>query len=92
MKTQPLNIKILYLSFHNNMQKVHGRNAILHRKDIFAKLGRQFLVPKQLRECALKELENMGLMERLDRDKIKLLDCNIDLENSSQFFQKLNIF
>lgn len=89
---QPLNIKILYLSFHNNLCKVHGRNSIVSRKEVFTKLGRQFLVPKQLRECALKELEQMGLMERLDRDKIKLLDCDIDLENSSQFFQKLNIF
>jgi hypothetical protein len=88
---KPLDIKILYLSFHNNMQKVHGRGSIIHRKDIFTKLGRQFLVPKPLRECALKELENMGLMERLDRDKIKLLDVDIDLDNSSQFFQKLNI-
>jgi len=89
---QPLDIKILYLSFHNNLQKVHGCNSIVSRKDIFTKLGRQFLVPKQLRECALKELEEMGLMERIDRDKVKLLNCDLDLDNSSQFFQKLNLF
>jgi len=86
-----IDIKILYLSFHNNLRKVWGSNAIVSRKDVFTKLGRQFLVPKQLRECALKELTDMKLLERLDRDKVKILDCNLDLENSSQFFTNLKL-
>lgn len=89
---QQLNIKILYLSFHNSLIKVYGANSIIRRKDVFAKLGRQFLVPQNLREPALKELENMGLLKREDRDNVRVVDSKLNLDNSSMFFQKLHLF
>jgi hypothetical protein len=80
MEKKPLDIKILYLAFHNSLKKVHG-NIPIKRKDIFSKLGRQFLIPKPLRCASLREFENMGLLEPIDRDNVRLKNFDIDIEN-----------
>ena len=84
-----IDYKILYLAFHNSLKKVHGVNHIVSRKDIFSKLGRQFLVPKPLRASCLIELERMNLLERVDRDNLKILDCQIDIETEPDKFIKM---
>ena len=87
-----LNNKILYLSFHNSLKKKFGVNRIIHKKEIIIKLGRQFLVPKNLRVLALKELENMGLFKQESRDHFKILEGFCDLEeNPKEFFGKISL-
>ena len=75
-----LDKKILYLSFHNSLRKKFGINRVVTKKEIIIKLGRQFLVPKHLREDAINELERMELLEKVDRNNIKILDCDICIE------------
>lgn len=92
MEKKPLDLKILYLAFHNSLKKVHGINNIIARKDIFSKLGRQFLVPKPLRASCLIELERMNLLKREDRDNVKILDFDIDIEKEpDKFIKKLGL-
>lgn len=92
MKTT-LDTKILYLSFHNSIKKVFGVNQVIPRKEIITKLGRQFLVPANLRIAALKELEDMKLIERVDRDNVKILEPKLDLElDANKFFKALHLF
>ena len=78
-----LDKKILYLSFHNSLRKKFGVNRVVCKREIIIKLGRQFLVPKHLREDAINELEMMGLLEKIDKNHIKILDCDICLEKIS---------
>jgi len=75
-----LDNKILYLSFHNSLRKKFGINRVISRKEVIIKLGRQYLVPKKLRDDALKELEKMGLIECVDRSNVRIIDCELSLE------------
>jgi hypothetical protein len=56
-------------------------------------LGKHFLIPKNLREVAIKELEQMKLIQKVDRDNIRLLECKIDIErNQNEFLQEMRLF
>lgn len=85
--------KILYLSFHNSIKKKFGVNRFVTKKELMIKLGRQFLVPKNLRKVALKELENMKLIEKEDEKYFKILDFDLDLEKDvNKFYQNIGFF
>lgn len=84
--------KILYLSFHNSLKKLFGVNRFVEKEMIKIKLGRQFLVPKSLREEAVKELERMKLIE-VKGNQIKILEGDYDLENNpNKFYLELGMF
>ena len=84
-----MNKRILYLSFHNSLRKVYGNNVIVKRVDIFSKLGRQFLVPKNLRHEALKELELMGLLKPINADNIQIVNLDLNIENDYNKLKEL---
>lgn len=85
-------IKIFYLSCHNLLKKRYGVNRIIPRKEVNRAIGQHFLVPKNLKNVAIKELEDMELIKQIDRDNIKILNCELDLkEDAHRFLQKLNI-
>ena len=93
MEKKRLNIGLLYLSFHNSLKKVYGIGRVITKKDLMAKLGRQFLVPKQLRVLAIKELEKMNLIKKEQKDCFKILDYGKNIEeNTNQFFKEMNLF
>lgn len=72
--------QILYLSFHNSLKKVYGENKFVTKKAICIKLGRQFLVPKRLREEVLKELEKRELIKNEGGGYFRVLCGKVDLE------------
>jgi len=73
-------IGILYIGLHNNLVRNHGVNGIISRKEFFCKLGRQSDVPKNARHLVLKEMEEKKLIERVNRDSIRILSFEINLE------------
>jgi hypothetical protein len=86
-----INIKILYLAFHNSLKKVYG-NRLVTKKILYMKLGRHSLVPKCLRELAIKEFEEMGLIKKEDRDLYKIIDYKLNLEeDANKFLQRINL-
>jgi len=87
MKTK-IQISLLYLSLHNQLVKKVGVNGIISRKDLFIKLAKHYLVPKNLREAVLKEMESMNLIKRQDRKNIKILKCDWDLEKDTHKFYR----
>lgn len=93
MKKEGLQIGLLYLSFHNSLKKVYGTNRVISKKDIMAKLGRQFLVPKPLRILAIKELVGMNLLKKEPNDCFKILDYKLNVEeDTSKFFKRMKLF
>lgn len=93
MKRGKLKIGLLYLSFHNSLKKVYGVNRIVSKARLMAKLGRQFLVPKQLRILAIKELEKMNLIKRESENEFKILDYELNIEEDTNlFFKMMNLF
>jgi len=74
---------LLYLGLHNQLVKKFGVNKIITRKELFCKLGKHSQIPKSLRYLVLKEMEEKQLIKRIDRDNIKILKIEIDLERDT---------
>lgn len=88
-----INIGILYLSLHNLLKKRYGINTVFTRKQIYCELGKHFVVPKNIRDCVIKELQTMKLIKRKDRDNVMLLDCEIDLEKDANIlYERLKLY
>lgn len=83
-------IGILYISLHNQLKKKVGLGGRIHRKQLHSFLGRHFLIPKNLRDCSIKELERMKLIIMDKKDMIKVIDCKIDLERDTHKLYKMS--
>lgn len=70
---------ILYLSLHNQLVKKYGFNTIITRKELFEKLGRHFMVPKEERDAVIIEMCFLELLERVNRDSLKILPTHNNL-------------
>ena len=88
-----LDIKLLYLSLHNLLRKKYGTNQVIQRKEIYGELGRHFLIPKNLRCVVIKELENMNLIKKNDRDSLILLEYKFNIEeDTNRFLKEVGLF
>jgi hypothetical protein len=84
-----LKVGILYIALHNQLKKKFGTNHIVPRKEIVIKLGRFQQLPRGLIPLLLKEMEERGLILKIDRDNIKILPCTLDIENNTTKFFEL---
>ena len=80
---EQLKIGLLYLGLHNQLVKKFGVNHLVTRKELFCKLGKHYIIPKNLRHIIILEMVEKKLIERVDRDTIKILSCEIDLERDA---------
>jgi len=88
-----LEIGILYLGLHNQLVKKFGINGIIKRKEFFCKLGKHGQIPKNIRYLVIKEMEKKELIEIVNRDEIKILRIDIDLEkDSGKLFEIAGIY
>lgn len=84
-----LSVGLLYLGLHNQLVKKFGVNTLITRKEFFEKIGRHFLLPKNLRPLIIIEMTEKKLMKRVDRDNLKILNGTFDLENDASEIYKL---
>lgn len=77
-KKRKLPIGILYLGLHNQLIKKY-KERIITRKEFFCKLGKHYLIPKNLKGKVIKEMCNLNLIRRINRDIIEILDSKIDI-------------
>jgi len=90
---EKLEIGLLYISLHSLLRRKYGINRYISRKDFYTILGKHFLIPKNIRIVVIKEMENRGLVKQETKEEIKILDCNLDIENdTNKWFQKVGIF
>jgi hypothetical protein len=87
--TEKLKIGLLYLGLHNQLVKKYGVNTIISRKELFCKLGKHSQLPKSLRHYVIDEMVKVKLMEKINRDEVKILHCDIDLENNQNKLYKM---
>ena len=80
---ETLKIGILYLGLHNQLIKKYGINGIIKRKEFFCKLGKHGQIPKQIRHLVIIEMQKKHLLELINRDEIKILQTDIDLERDA---------
>lgn len=88
-KMEKIKIGILYLGLHNQLVKKFGVNHTLSRKEFFCKLGKHYIIPKNIRPLILDEMVKKELIERIDRDRLKVLPCEIDIEKDSNKLYKM---
>jgi len=84
-----LSIGLLYLGLHNQLTKKVGLDGIMSRKEFFIKIGRHSQIPKVLRPIVLKEMIDRELIEIINRDKIKILPLDINIEENCNELYKL---
>jgi len=84
-----LPIGILYLSLHNQLSKNASLDGRITRKKCFEILGKHYLVPKNIRDLILIEMEKIDLIKRESKDCILVLNCGSDLENDANKFYKM---
>jgi len=88
-KKGKLKIGLLYLGLHNQLKKKYGCEAILTRKEFFTKLGKHYMIPKELRQYIIKEMVNVELIEVVNRDYLKILKTDIDIEKNQNKLYKI---
>ena len=90
---EALKIGILYLGLHNQLVKKYGVNGIIKRKEFFCKLGKHGQIPKQIRHLVILEMQKKKLLELINRDEIKILQIDIDLErDANKLFQLAGVY
>lgn len=88
-----LNIGLLYLGLHNQLVKKYGEKTVITRKEFFEKIGRHYMLPKNLRYLIIKEMAEMGLLKQINRDNLMILPQELDIEkDSNKIFSMLKIF
>lgn len=88
-----LPINILYLALHNQLKKKYGIHGTISRKEFFIKLGKHHQITKHMGYLVIKEMEEMKLIKRLDRDNIKVLEIELDIEkDASKLYELAGIY
>lgn len=86
-----LNVGLLYLSLYNQLVKRVGANREITRKDFFCIIGKHFLVPKNLKNAVVKEMEDRKLIEA-QGNKILILENDFDIENTNKIYSSMGLF
>lgn len=84
-----LSIGLLYIGLHSELKKKFGANMTISKRDIFEKIGRFNHLSKSLRPIVIKEMEEKGLLQKIDRENYKILPNDIDLEQDVNKLYKL---
>jgi len=85
-------LDVLYFGLYHHIKKKFGYKPI-SKKDFFALLGRHFLIPKSLRICVLKEMQNMELVEMIDKQNLRIADTVISVQESiGEYYRKMGFY
>lgn len=85
-------IHIVYLCIHQRLISNCSINNEMKVRDLFSILGRIYHIPKKFFYPIMKELINLNLIERPNRKFIKILDSQLDLDDTSHIYQSVGMF
>lgn len=86
IEEKDISLNLLYISLHNLLLRKVGTDRMMTQKELFCHLGKHFLIPGKIKPVILKEMQNLKMIEKVDRYKIKVLECKWDLEKDAQKF------
>lgn len=75
-----LKVGILNLKVHNQLRRKYGVNIIMTRKELEGILGWEFKLERGIRVLVINEMIKQKLIEKVDRDNIKILRYDVDIE------------
>ena len=78
-----------YLYIHSKLRErtVYNELPITEAKSFLF----EWRVPKQLRIVVLKEMEELGLIEILNRNTIKINKSNFDFDNINKIYEEIGL-
>lgn len=79
---------ILYIALHNQLLNAYGE-SIIHRKELMARLGRGYQIPRAMKCLVIKELIEKNMIQKINRDEYEILKVVIDLEKDEKKLYKL---
>ncbi len=83
---------VLYLWFHKKLYVIYGYDVIT-KEEIYIKLGEMYKIPKNLRPPVLKEMVNLGMLNRIGHNEFKINPYIIDpQENTSEIYGSLKMY
>jgi hypothetical protein len=94
MGKEKLKIGLLYIALHNQLVNKYGVNTVITNKLLFCKLGRDYHLPRSLRPYIINEMVKSNLIDKVSRDSIKILPCDLNIEKEEdrhKLFRILNI-
>jgi len=82
---------ILYLALHNQLKNRYGYD-IISKKELFARLGRGYQIPRSCKYLVIKELLQKEMLEKIgsgQKASYKIKDINIDIEKDIKKLYRL---
>jgi hypothetical protein len=86
---EKLKIGLLYLAFHNVLLKKFKANSIVKRKEITREIGIHAHCTFGIRDYIIQEMVTKGLLEKVNRDELKILPYEIDIETEHNKLYKM---
>jgi hypothetical protein len=88
---EKLKVGLLYLALYNFLSKKYKVNSIVKRKEIISQIGIHAHCTLGLRDYVIKEMITKGLLEKVNRDELKILPYEINIEEEqNKLFKFLN--
>lgn len=85
-------INLLYVCMHYRIQKEANAIGIIRKKRLFELLARLYHVERKFWHPVLREFEILKLFKTLNNKQIQVLECDIDLENTSKIYKMIGLY
>ena len=82
---------LIYLCIHKRL-KERFRFHSFSVKELFWMLGKIYHIEKRFNYLVLKELEDYKLLKRINLREAQLLNCKINLENTSRLYRIAGLY
>jgi hypothetical protein len=83
---------VFHLCLYNKLKAKAGMNMIITRTQFHYIVGKIYRIPKEFKYPLLKEMEIVGLLERVDKKWIKVLEPKLNSEDTSKIYRSLGMF
>jgi hypothetical protein len=83
---------VFHLCLYDYLKKKSGVRMMITRTEFSRIVGITFHIPTNLKYPLLKEMEIVNLLERIDRDWIKVKDSNLSSEDTSKIYRALHLY
>jgi len=80
-----------YFYIHYKLKEKFKVATVLSTKET-AKFLFEWRIPEKIRPIIIKELEILGLIERLNKKTIKIKESDFDLEDIREFYRVVGIY
>ena len=83
---------VFHLCLYNKLKSHVGIDMMIRRTEFSYIVGKIYRIPNNFKYPLLKEMEIVQLLERVDKDWLKLLPSKLTMEDTSKIYRRLGMF